>query len=343
MMTDRDPLQSFPRERLMKGPTPIQRLARLEEVLGERSRGVSIWAKRDDLMELGGGGNKLRKLEFLLGQAKAEGCDTLVVTGGVQSNFARLAAAACARSGLACELVLAQMVPRTTGIYQDNGNVLLDRLFGASVHILDPDEDVGAYARRRVDEIAETRRKALLAPLGGSTTIGCLGYVDCAFELARQSAETGVAFEQIIIPNGSGGMHAGLAAGVVVAGSHPSRIAAYTVLSPADKCLPATADKVNAVLERLASDARVTADDLRISSAQLGEGYGMPTSGMIDAVELLARSEGLLVDPVYGGKALAGLLSDVESGAIAPQSNVLFIMTGGSPGLYAYADVLTSK
>ncbi|ABR64282.1 pyridoxal-phosphate dependent enzyme [Sinorhizobium medicae] len=343
MMTDRDPLQSFPRERLMKGPTPIQRLARLEEVLGERSRGVSIWAKRDDLMELGGGGNKLRKLEFLLGQAKAEGCDTLVVTGGVQSNFARLAAAACARSGLACELVLAQMVPRTTEIYQDNGNVLLDRLFGASVHILDPDEDAGAYARRRVDEIAETRRRALLAPLGGSTTIGCLGYVDCAFELARQSAETGVAFEQIIIPNGSGGMHAGLAAGVVVAGSHPSRIAAYTVLSPADKCLLATADKVNAVLERLASDARVTADDLRISSAQLGEGYGMPTSGMIDAVELLARSEGLLVDPVYGGKALAGLLSDVESGAIAPQSNVLFIMTGGSPGLYAYADVLTSK
>ncbi len=115
------------------------------------------------------------------------------------------------------------------------------------------------------------------------------------------------------------------------------------MLSPADKCLPATADKINAVLERLASDARVTADDLRISSAQLGEGYGVPTSGMIDAVELLARSEGLLVDPVYGGKALAGLLSDVESGAIAPQSNVLFIMTGGSPGLYAYADVLTSK
>lgn len=342
-MTDRDPLQSFPRERLIKGPTPIQRLARLEEVLGERSRDVSVWAKRDDLMELGGGGNKLRKLEFLLGQAKAEGCDTLVVTGGVQSNFARLAAAACARTGLACELVLAQMVPRTTDIYRANGNVLLDRLFGASFHILDPGEDTGAYAKRRVDEIAETGGRALLAPLGGSTTTGCLGYVDCAFELARQSDEMGVAFDQIIIPNGSGGMHAGLAAGLVLAGSHPSRIAAYTVLSPEDKCLSATAEKVNAVLERLGSDARVPEDDLRISEAQLGEGYGMPTSSMIDAVELLARSEGLLVDPVYGGKALAGLLSDIENGAVAPQSNVLFIMTGGSPGLYAYADVLTSK
>ncbi|MCY1745885.1 D-cysteine desulfhydrase family protein [Ensifer sp. SL37] len=342
-MNDRDPLQSFPRERLMKGPTPIQRLARLEEALGERSSGVSIWAKRDDLMELGGGGNKLRKLEFLLGQAKAEGCDTLVVTGGVQSNFARLAAAACARTGLGCELVLAQMVPRTTEIYQANGNVLLDRLFGATVHILDPGDDASAYAKSRVDELAETGRKALLAPLGGSTTIGCLGYVDCAFELARQSDEMGVAFDQIVIPNGSGGMHAGLAAGLVIVGSHPSRISAYTVLSPADKCLPATADKVNAVLERLASDARVSADDLRISSAELGEGYGMPTSGMIGAVELLARSEGLLTDPVYGGKALAGLLSDIESGAIAPKSNVLFIMSGGSPGLYAYADVLTAK
>ncbi|MHA7776056.1 D-cysteine desulfhydrase family protein [Roseibium sp. M-1] len=342
-MTDRDLLRSFPRERLLKGPTPIHRLARLEDVLGGRSRGVSIWAKRDDFMELGGGGNKLRKLEFLLGQAKTEGCDTLVVTGGVQSNFARLAAAACAKTGLACELVLAQMVPRTTEIYQANGNVLLDRLFGARVHILNPGDDAGTYAKRRVDELAETGRRAFLAPLGGSTTIGCLGYVDCAFELAQQSAEMGVAFDQIIIPNGSSGMHAGLAAGLVLSGSHPSRIAAYTVLSPADKCLPATADKVNAVLERLASDARVIAGDLRISGAQLGEGYGMPTSSMIDAVELLARSEGLLVDPVYGGKTLAGLLSDIDSGTIAPQSKVLFIMTGGSPGLYAYADVLTSN
>ena len=125
-MSDWDLLNRFPRVRLVNGPTPIQRLDRLEQVLGESRRGVSIWAKRDDLMELGGGGNKLRKLEFLIGQARSEGCDTLVVTGGVQSNFARLAAAACARTGLACEVVLAQMVPRETEIYQGNGNVLLD-------------------------------------------------------------------------------------------------------------------------------------------------------------------------------------------------------------------------
>ncbi|MDF1631283.1 D-cysteine desulfhydrase family protein [Mycoplana sp. MJR14] len=341
-MTDRDPLRSLPRERLINGPTPIQRLARLEEILGNRSRGVSIWAKRDDLMELGGGGNKLRKLEFLIGQAKKEGYDTLVVTGGVQSNFARLAAAACARTGLACELVLAQMVPRDTEIYQANGNVLLDRLFGARVHILNPGDDAGAYATRRVQEIDKTGRRAFVAPLGGSTTVGCLGYVDCAFELARQSAEIGVRFDQIAIPNGSGGMHAGLAAGLIIAGLHPSLIAAHTVLSPAEKCLSATAEKIDAVLQFLSVDARVASTDLRVSGAELGDGYGLPTHSMIDAVGLLARSEGLLLDPVYGGKAFAGLLSDIESGAVAPQSSVLFIMTGGSPGLYAYADAFTT-
>ncbi len=341
-MTNRDPLHGLPRERLMKCPTPIQRLARLEEVLAERGRGVSIWAKRDDLMELGGGGNKLRKLEFLIGQAKKGGYDTLVVTGGVQSNFARLAAAACARTGLACELVLAQMVPRDTEIYHANGNVLLDRLFGAHIHILDPADDAGAYATRRIEEIGETGRRAFVAPLGGSTTAGCLGYVDCAFELARQSAEIGVRFDQIVIPNGSGGMHAGLAAGLIIAGLHPSRIAAHTVLSPAEKCLSATAEKIDAVLKFLSFDARVASNDLRISGAQLGDGYGIPTHSMVEAVRLLARSEGLLLDPVYGGKAFAGLLFDIESGAIAPQSNVLFIMTGGSPGLYAYADAFTA-
>ncbi|ASP98451.1 D-cysteine desulfhydrase family protein [Sinorhizobium meliloti] len=342
-MTEPDPLHGIPRERLMSGPTPLQRLARLETLLGERGRCVSIWAKRDDLMELGGGGNKLRKLEFIMGQAKAEGCDTIVATGGVQSNFARLAAAACARTGLSCELVLGQMVPRSTEIYQANGNVLLDRLFGARVHILNPGDDAGAYAARRVEEISETGRKAFVAPLGGSTTVGCLGYVDCAFEVARQSAEIGVAFDRIVIPNGSGGMHAGLTAGLVIEGEQPSRISAHTVLSPVDRCLSATADKADAVLKLLSVDARLTSDDLRISGTQLGAGYGMPTHSMVEAVELLAQSEGLLVDPVYGGKAFAGMLSDIESGEIEPRSNVLFIMTGGSPGLYAYADVLTAN
>jgi D-cysteine desulfhydrase len=339
-MSDYDRLRSFPRENLMQGSTPIQRLARLEEVLGTRRHGVCLWAKRDDLMELGGGGNKLRKLEFLLGQAKSEGRNTIVVTGGVQSNFARLTAAACARVGLGCEMVLAQLVPRDTEIYQANGNILLDRLFGARVHILDAGEDASAFAKRRASEIDGTGGKAFLAPLGGSTTVGCLGYVDCAFEIAEQSAEVGIDFDTIVIPNGSGGMHAGLAAGIVLAGSDPSRIMAHTVLSPVAACLAGTVDKINAVLGLLSADSRVDPTHLTISGDQLGDGYGMPTDAMVDAVGSVARTEGLLLDPVYGGKAFAGLLSDVERGVISPGSNVLFVMTGGSPSLYAYADAL---
>ncbi|KQV81944.1 D-cysteine desulfhydrase family protein [Rhizobium sp. Root1220] len=339
-MPNRDLLKRFARVCLMQGPTPIQRLARLEQVLGEQRRGVSIWAKRDDLMELGGGGNKLRKLEFLIGQAKSEGCDTVVAIGGVQSNLGRLAAAACARTGLACELVLAQMVARDSEIYKRNGNVLLDELFGARVHILSRGDDPAEFASRRVAEIATSGRKAFIATLGGSTPVGCLGYVDCAFEIAMQSAEMGTDFDHVVIPNGSGGMHAGLVAGTVIAGSDLSRIKAHTVLSPADACVLATVEKVNAVFEILSRDDRVEPKDLTISGAQLGGGYGVPTPEMIEAVRLVGRSEGLLLDPVYGGKAFAGLLSDIEGGIIAPGSNVLFVMTGGTPGLYAYADAL---
>ncbi len=342
-MLDPALLSQFPRVRLIEGATPIQRLARLEQVLPAQQKGVSIWAKRDDLMELGGGGNKLRKLEFLLGQATAEGCDTVVVTGGVQSNFARLAAAACARTGLACEVVLSQMVPRHSEIYRANGNVVLDRLFGARVHILEAGDDAGGFVARRASEIAASGRKAFVATLGGSTPVGAMGYIDCAFEIAAQSAEMGIAFDQIVIPNGSGGMHAGLVAGAVVAGRDPSRIRAHTVLSAADACVIATADKVNAVLELLSKKDRIKPEDLQISGMQLGGGYGIPTAAMVEAVRIVGRSEGLLLDPVYGGKAFAGLLCDIEDGVIAQGSNVLFVMTGGSPGLFAYADALNGN
>ncbi|KPH06235.1 D-cysteine desulfhydrase family protein (plasmid) [Rhizobium acidisoli] len=341
-MSDRDLLNRFSRVRLVNGATPIQRLERLERVLGASRKAVSIWAKRDDLMELGGGGNKLRKLEFLIGQVRSEGYDTLVVTGGVQSNFARLAAAACARTELACEVVLAQMVPRGSEIYQANGNVLLDRLFGARVHLLGKGDDASVFATDRTSEIAASGGKAFVGTLGGSTPVGALGYVDCAFEIAAQSTEIGIAFDHIVVPNGSGGMHAGLAVGAALAGKDPSRIRACTVLSPAETCVAATVEKVNAVFDLLGKKDRIRGEELKIDGAQLGGGYGMPTPEMIEAIKLVGRSEGLLLDPVYGGKAFAGLLSDIDNEVIAPGSNVLFVMTGGIPGLYAYADALSS-
>lgn len=338
-MQTADLLGKFPRVSLMHGRTPIQRLDRLEEVLGTRRQEVRIWAKRDDFMELGGGGNKLRKLEFLLGQAISEGCSTVVATGGIQSNFARLAAAACAKTGLKCELVLAQMVPRQSDIYQQNGNVLLDQLFGAHVHLLSQGENPAAFVKRRSDEIAGDRGKAFIAVLGGSTPIGCLGYVDCAFELTMQAKELDIVFDHIVIPNGSGGMHAGLAAGMVLAEDTPTKIKAHTVLSPREACITATVEKVNAIFDLLSVDKRIEQTDVEIGGDELGGGYGIPTSAMVDAIRMIGKSEGLLLDPVYGGKALAGLLADIKSGVISPRSNVLFVMTGGIPGLYAYSDV----
>lgn len=319
--------------RLIDGPTPIQRLNRLESVL--RSD-VALYVKRDDLMSVGGGGNKLRKLEYLLGDALAQGCDAFVTTGGLQSNHARLSAAACARLGLKCELVLAPMVNYDGDGYTQNGNVLLDKLFGATVHEVPRGTDALAFAHERANELRTLGYKPYVAGLGGSTPIGALGYVSGARELLEQEAQRGEAFSHIVIPSGSFGTHAGLAIGLAMANAQPERIQAFTVLSPLDVAITKTRDLIGQVQAQLRFQSSVAADAVRIDGSQLGEGYGIPTDGMLEAVRLLAQTEGLLLDPVYSGKAFAGLLHDIRRGAIAAGSSALFIMTGGTPGLFAY-------
>ncbi|MBW9051108.1 D-cysteine desulfhydrase family protein [Rhizobium mesosinicum] len=338
MPTSGNPFDIFPRVTLMEHATPIERLFRIEDALGADLRGTRIWAKRDDHMTLGGGGNKLRKLEFLLGQATNENCDTIIAVGGVQSNFARLAAAASARRGLSCELVLTQMVPNNSEAYQRSGNVMLDELFGATVHALPEGANTIEFIEKRVAELAAIKRKAFVATLGGSTPVGCLGYARCAFEIHRQSRDLGVEFDLTILPNGSGGTHAGLLAGAILLDQDPKSVRAHSVLGNAEKAIADTVSKVNATLELLHRPAALTANEVNLSDAHFGDGYGIPTRAMVDAVRLMARQEGLLLDPVYGGKAFAGLLTDIKSGIVSPGSNVLFLMTGGTPGLFAYRD-----
>src|SRR5580698_8094681 len=175
-------LSLLPRRDLLEGPTPIRRLHGIEDALGSSLNGVRIYAKRDDLMSLGGGGNKLRKLEFLLGDASAAGADTIIATGGRQSNFARLAAAAAAKLGLACELVLSRMVPRGGDEYDRNGNILLDDLFGARIHDLAAGTDSTRFAQQRAEELRLAGHIAYVATLGGSSPIGSVGYAACALE-----------------------------------------------------------------------------------------------------------------------------------------------------------------
>ena len=330
-------LSLLPRRDLLEGPTPVQRLHRVEDALGSSLNGVRIYAKRDDLMSLGGGGNKLRKLEFLIGDAAAKGADTIIATGGRQSNFARLTAAAAARLGLACELVLSRMVPRSGDEYDRNGNVLLDDLFGARLHDLSAGGDPTRFAEERAEELRRAGHIPYVAGLGGSSAVGSVGYAACALEIQAQSKELDIDFAAVVVPNGSSGTQAGLVAGYRALGLDTKRVESHTVLAPLAAAVAGTVEKANAVLALLGFGASVSLDDVKVSGGQLGAGYGVPTPAMVKAVRLMASREGLLLDPVYSGKAFAGLLADISTGRYEAGDNVLFIMTGGSPGLYAYA------
>jgi len=329
-------LAAFPRFPLLDGPTPIQRLARLESRLGEAAGGVAIYVKRDDHTPIGGGGNKLRKLELLIGDALARGADTILTVGGRQSNHARLTAAAAAKAGLACELFLSRQVPRSDVDYVHNGNVLLDALFGATVHDLPGDADPLLFAGERATALRRAGKRPYVAPSGGSSPIGCLGYAACALEIEAQSAAMDLPFDRVIVANGSSGTHAGLAAGFAAAGASPRLVRSYTVLRPREEAAQVTLEKAAATLALLDGERRIDPGDIDVDGAHRGDGYGVPTPEMLSAVRLLARTEGLLLDPVYTGKAFAGMLSDLEAGRHRPGESLLFIMTGGVPGLFAY-------
>jgi D-cysteine desulfhydrase len=331
-------LNAFGRADLLQGTTRIQRAERLEQQLGLPDQGVSLYLKRDDHMLIGGGGNKLRKLEFHIGAALKNGIDTIITVGGIQSNHARLTAAVCARLGITCELILTRSVPKADMDYELNGNVLLDQLFGAELHVLAKGADSLAMAEIRATRLRETGRKVMVIPTGGSTPLGSLGYASCATEIVQQEAELGVRFAHVVVPNGSAGTHAGLAAGFELLGRGASTVKSWSVLADREASAARTLQLTQDTLALLGSSAKLQADVINVDGSQLGEGYGLPTQAMLEAVRLMARCEGLLVDPVYSGKAFAGLLADLRQGRYRSGDNVLFIMTGGTPGLYAYRE-----
>ncbi|MHC8309259.1 D-cysteine desulfhydrase family protein [Pseudomonas sp. GT1P32] len=331
-------LSAFARADLLQGPTPIQRAERLEQLLGLETRGIRLFLKRDDHMLLGGGGNKLRKLEFHIGAAQQAGIDTVITVGGVQSNHARLTAAACARLGIACELILTRSVPKADVDYELNGNVLLDQLFGAQLQVLAGGTDSLARAEARAAQLRDAGHKVLVIPMGGSTPLGSLGYARCAAEITHQETALGLLFNQVVVPNGSAGTHAGLAAGFQLLDRGASMVKSYSVLSDRESSANRTLKLTQDTLALLGSTATVRPEEIAIDGSQLGEGYGLPTQAMQDAVRLMARAEGLLIDPVYSGKAFAGLVADLKQERFRAGDNVLFVMTGGTPGLYAYRE-----
>ncbi|GEP00139.1 D-cysteine desulfhydrase family protein [Methylobacterium haplocladii] len=333
-------LSRFPRVALIDAPTPIQPLDGLSRHFGDALNGVRLFVKRDDLGPVGGGGNKLRKLEFLLGQARADGADTVITVGALQSNHARLTAAAAARCGFRCELFLTRSVPRDDADYTGNGNRLLHALFGARVHLLPGDADSLAAAKARAGELESEGRRVAVFPSGGSSPLGCLGYAACAAEILDQSAAMGLDFAQVVTANGSSGTHAGLVAGFAALGHDPRLAKSYTVLAPLEDARRITFEKAEATADLLG--VSIPEDAIVIDGDHRRDGYGIPTEGMLEAVRLMATTEGLLLDPVYSGKAFAGLLADVRAGAYRPGDAVLFLMTGGVPGLFAYRGVFAS-
>jgi L-cysteate sulfo-lyase len=330
-------LDTIPRSRFCHTPTPLEPLPALSRHLG----GPNLYVKRDDCTGMALGGNKTRKLEFLLAEALAAGADTLVTAGGVQSNHCRQTAAVAARHGLRCELVLSRNVARNTPGYDRTGNVLLDRMFGAELHFVPGDSIPATELERLAEHIRERGGKPLVMPIGGSTATGALGYVGCAEELVRQGDEIGLVMDAIVHCTGSGATQAGLLVGLAVLGSH-TPVVGISSAEPSDVIEARVHDLCGETVTRLAAAVAIEREHVEVLDGYVGPGYGLPTEAMREAVDLCAKLEGLLLDPVYTGKAMAGLIDLVQTGRFRADQNVVFIHTGGIPGLFAYEDVLAN-
>ncbi len=328
---DRD----FPRVRLISGVPPLEPLARLS---GHGGRAL-ILAKRDDLTGLGLGGNKVRKLEFYSGKALATGCDTLIITGAVQSNYVRITAAAARKCGLDCHIQLEDRVAGMDENYRKNGNVLLDRLFGATLHYLPVGEDEAAaddHLDRIAGELTARGRKPFVIHLGaGSEPRGALGYVLAAQEILDQAAALDRRISQVVVPSGSGQTHGGLLTGLRLAGS--SLPVTGICVRRDQAAQTARIRQITANLcDLIGRPGLVTEDDIQITDAFLGPGYGKNTPETWATLFAAAQDEGLLLDPVYTAKSLSGALAMAAQPETTGGGDVLWLHTGGTPALFGY-------
>lgn len=321
------PFQTLPRVRLAHLPTPLEEARALSSALGDR---VRILIKRDDATGLALGGNKARKLEFLVADALGAGADTLITTGGPQSNHARMTVAAARRFGLEAVLVLT-----ADGDPEVQGNLLLDRVLGARV-IFVSDEAESAMSEV-AEDLCRAGRRPYIIPVGGSTPVGALGYVAFVQELAAQAFECRLGIDHIVLASGSGGTQAGLVAGTAVF-PLPAQVTGISVSRDRAALAARVADIASEAARLAGSAARFGPDEIRVYDEYIGPGYARVTPGGLDAIRLVARTEGIILDPVYTGKAMAGLIDLVQRGVLPAGSTVVFVHTGGAPGLFAFAE-----
>ena len=316
-------MNSFPKLPLGVYPTPFYKLETISAKYGR-----NIWIKRDDLCGIALGGNKVRKLAYLLADAQAQGCDTVFTTGGAQSNHAMLTAACASHLGMKCILLLKQR-----GVTEQRGNLILNRIYGAEVRFVDTDsyDDIYAEMVRLTEELARDGHKAYSIPVGGSVPLGSLGYADCVQELTEQAAAVGAAIGHIVSATGSGGTTAGLLVGAKLYLPEAKVTGMGVDDDPFEKIVPTIAAGSAELLE---IPFKRTPDDFEMIY-HVGDGYAIPNPEDTPCIEELARTEGILLDPVYTGKAWAGMLKALQKGYFEGDGDIVFVHTGGAAALFA--------
>jgi len=321
-------LSKFTRLPLVNTPTPLEKLERLSSQLG-----TDVWVKRDDITPFALGGNKVRKLEFLAADALAQNADTLVTAGAIQSNHVRQTAAIAARLGLRCLALLENPIASSDRNYQSNGNRLLLDLFTCEVEHVANLDNADEQLQEAADRLRANGRKPYIVPIGGSNALGALGYVRAGLELAEQIKLIGEQFSAVVLASGSAGTHSGLALALEYA-LPGTRVVGVTV----SRTDAAQRPKVEGLLQRTAELLNIAVPDalqIELWDGYFAPRYGEPNAATLQAISLLAATEGLLLDPVYTGKAFAGLLDGIANQQFAT-GPVLFLHTGGSPALFAY-------
>ena len=330
-------LGSIPRKKLVSGTTSLEAMPNLTEYCG----GARLFVKRDDCTGLAFGGNKARQLEFYLGEASAQNADTVLITGAVQSNFARMAAAGARKLGMECHIQQEERVATESPYYRNSGNVFIDKILGATLHPYAEGEDESG-ADRQLAEIAAqlqaTGRKTYIIPLApGHPPLGALGYVVAAEELLGQIDDMQLNVDEILVGSGSGATHAGLLVGLRALGSKIS-VTGVCVRRDAELQRVRVTETCKRIATLLKIESSVTDDDVKLLDDFLAPGYGKVNPPTLEAIILGAQMEGLMLDPVYTGKVFAAVIARAR--AATRQATMIFVHTGGSPTLFAYQDII---